>query len=88
MAQMVKNMLVKQETQVRYLSWDNPLDKRMTTHSSIAGKILWTRAWWATAHGISELNDWVTHTTTTINLYEEQKEAFTTESSCYLWART
>ena len=43
MAQMVKNMLVKQETQVRYLSWDNPLDKRMTTHSSIAGKILWTQ---------------------------------------------
>ena len=43
MAQMVKNMPVMQETQVRYLRWDDPLDKRMITHSSIAWRIPWTQ---------------------------------------------
>ena len=35
MAQMVKNLSAMQETQVRSLGWEDPLEKGMTTHSSI-----------------------------------------------------
>ena len=34
-AQMVKNLPVIQETQVQSLGWEDPLEKRMATHSSI-----------------------------------------------------
>ena len=40
---MVKNLLEMQETQVRSLCWEDPLEKGMTTHSSIlAWRIPWT----------------------------------------------
>ena len=35
MAQMVKNVLAMQDDQVRSLSWEDPLEKGMATHSSI-----------------------------------------------------
>ena len=35
MAQMVKNLPEMQETQVQSLSWEDPLEEGMTTHSSI-----------------------------------------------------
>ena len=42
-AQLVKNLPAVQETQVRSLGWDDPLEKEMATHSSIlAWKISWT----------------------------------------------
>ena len=42
-AQMVKNLLAMQETWVRSLGWENPLEKGMATQSSIfAQRILWT----------------------------------------------
>ena len=42
-AQMVKNLPAVQETQVPSLSWEDPLKKGMTTHSSIlAWRIPWT----------------------------------------------
>ena len=42
-AQMVKNTPAMQETWVRSLSWEDPLEEGMTTHSSIlAWKIPWT----------------------------------------------
>ena len=42
-AQMVKNLLAMQETQVQSLSWEDPLEKGMATHSSILfRKISWT----------------------------------------------
>ena len=34
-AHMVKNLLAMQETQVRSLGWEDPLEKGMETHSSI-----------------------------------------------------
>ena len=34
-AQMVKNLPVVQETQVRSLGWEEPLEKGIATHSSI-----------------------------------------------------
>ena len=42
-AQMVKNLLAVQETQVRSLGQEAPLQKEMATHSSIlAWRIPWT----------------------------------------------
>ena len=35
LAQMVKNLPAMQETQVRSLDWEDPLERRMATHSSI-----------------------------------------------------
>ena len=41
---MVKNLSVMQETWVRSLAWEDPLEKGMATHSSIlAWRILWTK---------------------------------------------
>ena len=43
MAQMVKNLPAMQETQVRSLGQEDPLEKEMATHSSIlAWGISWT----------------------------------------------
>ena len=43
MAQTVKNPPAMQETVVRSLGWEDPLQKRMATHSSIlAWRIPWT----------------------------------------------
>ena len=40
---MVKNLHAQQETQVPLLCWEDPLEKRMATHSSIlAWRIPWT----------------------------------------------
>ena len=42
-AQLVKHLPAMQETQVRSLEWEDPLEKDMATHSSIlAWKIPWT----------------------------------------------
>ena len=43
MAQTVKRLPAIQETWVRSLGWEDPLEKEMATHSSIlAWKIPWT----------------------------------------------
>ena len=40
---MVKNLPAIQETQVRSLGWEDPLEKEMVSHSSIlAWRIPWT----------------------------------------------
>ena len=41
---LVKSMLAKQDTQVRSLGWEDPVEKEMATHSSIlALGIPWTK---------------------------------------------
>ena len=41
---MIKNLPVMQETQVRSLGWEDPLEKEMETHSSMpAWKMPWTK---------------------------------------------
>ena len=43
MVQTVKNLPTMQETQVRSLGWEDPLEKGMATHSStLAWRIPWT----------------------------------------------
>ena len=42
-AEMVKNLSARWETWVQFLGWDDPLEKRRATHSSIsAWRIPWT----------------------------------------------
>ena len=42
-AQTIKNMPAMQETWVQYLGWEEPLEKKTATHSSIlAWRIPWT----------------------------------------------
>jgi len=44
MAQTVTNLLAMQETWVRSLGWEDPLEKEVATHSSIlAWRIPWTK---------------------------------------------
>ena len=54
-AQMVKNPPAMQETWVRSLSWEDPLEEGMATHSSIlAWRMPMDRgAWWAAVHGVA-----------------------------------
>ena len=42
MTQMVKNLPAMQETRVRSLDWEDPLEKGMVTHSSI---LAWEIPW-------------------------------------------
>ena len=58
---MVKNPPALQEVQVRFLGWEDPLEKGVATHSSIlAWRIPWTEE--ATVHGVTNnwtpLSDW------------------------------
>ena len=52
MAQMVRNPPSKQETQLRSLGWEDPLEKGMATYSSILA--MDRGAWWATVYGVAE----------------------------------
>ena len=56
MAQTVKNPPTMQETRVRSLGWEDPLEEGMATHSTILDwRIQWTE--WATVHrGHKELD--------------------------------
>ena len=56
MAQTIKNLPAMQETWVRSLGWEDPLEEGMTTHSRIlAWRIPMDRgAWWATVHGVAK----------------------------------
>ena len=55
-AQMVKNLPAMQETWVRSLSWEDPLEEGVATHSSsLAWRIPMNRGGWrATVHGIAK----------------------------------
>ena len=52
-AQRLKHLPTMQETWVRSLGQEDPLEKEMATHSStLAWRIPWTDSWWATVHGV------------------------------------
>ena len=55
-AQLVKNPAAIQETPVRFLGLEDPLEKGQATHSSLlAWRIPMDRgAWWATVHGVAK----------------------------------
>ena len=52
---MVKNPPAMQETWVKSLSWEDPLEEGMVTHSNVlAWRIPWTGTWQATVHGATK----------------------------------
>ena len=55
-AQRIKRLPAMQETQVRFLGWEDPLEKEMATHASIlAWRIPWTEEpEWATIHWVAK----------------------------------
>ena len=59
-AQLVKNLPAVQETWLQSLGWENPLEKEMTTHSSIlAFRIPWTEEpGRVMVHGVSKSQKW------------------------------
>ena len=68
----VKHLPEVWETQVRSLGQEDPLEKEMATHSSIlAWKIPMDRgAWWATVHGVTELDTTEHSTTGCLEMYK------------------
>ena len=56
MAQWVKYLPAVQETRVRSLGWEDPLEKEMATHSSILAwnNLMDRGAWWAVVHGVTK----------------------------------
>ena len=69
MAQMVKNPLAVQETWVLSLSWEDPLEEGMATHSSIlAWRVPMDReAWWAIVHRVAKRHNRVTEHSTCLS---------------------
>ena len=61
MAQMVKNLPAVQETWVRFLGWEDPLDEGKETYTnSLAWRIPMNRgAWQATVHGVAKSWTWL-----------------------------
>ena len=54
---MVKNLRAMWETQVQYLGQEDPLEKGMATHSSMATcpeNSIDRDTWWATVHGVTK----------------------------------
>ena len=68
---MVKNLPspAVQETQVQSLSWKDPLEKGMATHSSIlVCRSPWTRgALWATVHAVTDSQTPVSNLTLSVS---------------------
>ena len=62
-AQMVKNLLAMQETWVRSLGWEDPLEKGMATHFSIFDLRvpLSGGAWRATVPGVAKSCTWLSN---------------------------
>ena len=54
--QTVKNLPAMQETCVRSLGWEDPLEERAwpPTPVFLPGEPMETGAWWATVHGVAE----------------------------------
>ena len=53
---MVKNLPVIQETWIRFLGQEDPLEKGMATHSSILSweNPMAREAWWASIHRVTK----------------------------------
>ena len=51
-AQMVKNLLAMQETWVRFLGWEDSLEKEMATHFSILENSMDRGTWQTTVRGV------------------------------------
>ena len=72
-AQMVRSLLVMQETWVQSLGQEDPLEKEMATHSSILDwKIPWTEE--PTVHGLQSMGSWRVGHNWVTNTHHHQKD--------------
>ena len=60
MAQTIKNLPAMQETQVRFLGWEDPLEKEMAIHSSI---LTWEIPWTEEPGGLQSIGSQESDTT-------------------------
>ena len=58
--QSVKNPPARQETRLRFLGWDDPLEKKMATHSSI---LAWETPWTEDPGGLQTMGSQESHMT-------------------------
>ena len=65
-AQMAKNLTAMQETRVRSLGWEDPLETEMTTHFSI---LAWRIPWTEEAGGLQSWSHKELDTTKPLTLY-------------------
>ena len=76
-AQIVKNPPATQETWVRSLGWEYPLEKGMATHSSI---LVWRISWTEEPGGLQSMGsqrvgqDWVTNTQFSLFFYHQSHQ--------------
>ena len=56
MAQPVKNLPAMQETWVQSLDWKDPLERGVSTHSSI---LVWRNSMDVIVHGVAESQTWL-----------------------------
>ena len=54
MAQVVKSLPAMRETQVQHLGWDDPLEKKTATHSSV---LAWRIPWMEEPGGLQSMSD-------------------------------
>ena len=67
MAQLVKNLSTMQETWVRFLAWEDPMQKGKATHSSI---LAWRIPWTTQSMGSQRVgHNWATFTFTFFHIY-------------------
>ena len=69
LAQLLKNLLAMQETHVRFLGWEDPLEKEMATHSSI---LAWRIAWTEEPGGLQSTGSQESDTTERLKREREQ----------------
>ena len=85
-AQMVKNLPAVQETWVRSLGWEEPLEKGMAIHSSI---LAWKIPWTVQSMGSQRVrHDWVTFTETIIKIKRDGMCCKNTEKLFYIVSET
>ena len=85
-AQMVKNLPAMRETWIQSLSWEDPLEEGMATHSSVlAWKIPMDKgAWWATVHEVAKSRTWLKWLSTA---QHKQSVAFLYQGKASSWTK-
>ena len=84
---MVKSLPAMRETQVRSLGWEDPLKKGLTSHSSILGRIPWTKepgGLYSTGSQRVE-HDWVLNTHTHTHTHTHISDTTSDAEKNQLW---
>ena len=80
-AQLVKNLPAVQESLVRFLGLEDPLQKGMATHSSI---LAWRIPWTGEPNGLQSMGSQKNQTGLTLSLFHLSPELWTSAKLCHL----